>query len=357
MTTLPSLSSSPSSSSSKNKMNLSISTIGPFSPPTGLDTSEMFGNDSAWYTLAAAKQEAHEQRCRSVFLLYDNKPESNPGNVGHIKQWLKKNGLTVYEYYDKPLEYIKKNDKDNRDSLESKILSKISEYYDDNNSEKKRLNEREQDSSKKISGKNNDDNNNGEDGLDEFIELRKKSKERDDKVVNDMKKCAVIVICISQELHSNFTLRRLAIKARDLKNDMEDSAIAPDLLFCCMQGHYTSASQPFRVSGWLFHMIKDSVWYPAWNKAHIGGAGEAIVHAISLMKRKILIPPEEEDQWEKRLKIYKEEHKGEYDSLGTTPKVVSPIMIMQQKKKNRKVSPTKLFEKIGNLEHHKHFYY
>jgi hypothetical protein len=57
------------------------------------------------------------------------------------------------------------------------------------------------------------------------------------------------------------------------------------------------------------------------------------------------------------LKIYKEEHKGEYDSLGTTPKVVSPIMIMQQKKKNRKVSPTKLFEKIGNLEHHKHFYY
>lgn len=345
MTSLPPL--SPSSKGSPKMNSLSVS-IGPFSPPTGLD-SEMFGGDSAWYTLAAAKQEAHEERCRSVFLLYDNKPESNPANVGHLKQWLKKNGLTIYEYYDKPLEYIKKNNnKDKDDSLESKILSKISEYYSDDNVKVK-------DNVKGVETKKLDATT-VDDGLDEFIGLRKLSKERDNQVINDMKKCAVIVICISQELHSNFTLRRLAIKARDLKNEMDNTSVAPDLLFCCMQGNYTSASQPYRVTGWLFHMIKDSVWYPAWNKAHIGGAGEAIVNAIALMKRKILIPPEEEDVWEKRLKIYKEEHKGEYD-VGTSPKVVSPIVIMQQRKKNRKVSPTKLYEKIGDLDHHKHFYY
>ena len=345
MTALPPLSSSPnsknSSSSPKNNTNnnsnsLTLS-ISPFAPPSGLETTSMFGGDSEWYTLAAAKQEAHEERCRSVYLLYDNKPESNPVNVGYLKLWLKKNGLTVYEYYDKPIEYAKKG-KNSDLTLESKVLTNIKE---DGNDEGKTSND--------------NDRNDIDDGLDEFIELRKKSKERDDMVVSDMKKCAVIVICISQELHANFTLRRLAIKARDLKIEL-DASIAPDLLFCCMQGHYTSASQPYRVSGWLFHMIKDSVWYPAWNKAHIGGAGEAIVHAISLMKRKILIPPEEEDEWEKRLKVYVEEHKGEYEHLGTTPKVVSPIMLMQQKKK-KKVSPTKLFEKIGNLDHHKHFYY
>lgn len=347
MTTLPPLSPTSKSQSSpnspKNKLNLSVST-GLYSPPSGLD-SEIFG-DSAWFTIAAAKQEAHEERCRSVFLLYDNKTDSNPANVIQLKQWLKKNGLTVFEYYDKSLEYTKKNDKD--DTLESKI------FY--NNDIKRTIDEDEKQIDKKTL-KDDLDDNDGLDGLDEFIELRKISKQRDVKVINDMKKCAVIVICISQELHSNFTLRRLAIKARDLKNEMDDSSVAPDLLFCCMQGHYTSASQPYRVTGWLFHMIKDSVWYPAWNKAHIGGAGEAIVNAISLMKRKILIPPEEEDEWEKRLKIYKEEHKGEYDSIGATPKVVSPIMIMQQKKKNRKVSPTKLFEKIGVLNPKQHFYY
>ena len=344
MTSLPPLSpSSKGASSANNKVNnLSVS-IGPFSPPTGLD-SELFG-DSAWYTLAAAKQEAHEERCRSVFLLYDNKPESNPVNVGHLKQWLRKNGLVIYEYYDKPIEYMNKNNT-KKDSLESKVLSKISEYYNDGNEKTQKEEEKKTKLDTTV-----------DDGLDEFIGLRKLSKERDNQVINEMKKCAVIVVCISQELHSNFTLRRLAIKARDLKNEMDNTSVAPDLLFCCMQGHYTSASQPYRVTGWLFHMIKDSVWYPAWNKAHIGGAGEAIINAIALMKRKILIPPEEEDVWEKRLKVYKEEHKGEYESLGTSPKVVSPIMIMQQKKKNRKVSPTKLYEQIGNLDHHKHFYY
>jgi len=345
MSTLPPLSTSPNSKSNSPTLNLSV-TIGPFSPfapPNGLDTTSMFGGDSEWYTLAAAKQEAHEERCRSVYLLYDNKPESNPINVGYLKLWLKKNGLTVYEYYDKPIEYTKKGKNDI--TLESKVLNNIKEDYNNNND----------DDDDDDEGNNTFEKNNIDDGLDEFIELRKKSKERDDMVVSDMKKCAVIVICISQELHANFTLRRLAIKARDLKTEL-DATVAPDLLFCCMQGHYTSASQPYRVSGWLFHMIKDSVWYPAWNKAHIGGAGEAIVHAISLMKRKILIPPEEEDEWEKRLKVYVEEHKGEYEHLGTTPKVVSPIMLMQQKKK-KKVSPTKLFEKIGTLDHHKHFYY
>jgi hypothetical protein len=61
----------------------------------------------------------------------------------------------------------------------------------------------------------------------------------------------------------------------------------PEILFTMMQGSYTTQSHPFSIDGWLKWFVKDTLWYPMWNKPYIRGAGEAIPQAIMLKRRQI----------------------------------------------------------------------
>lgn len=169
----------------------------------------------------------------------------------------------------------------------------------------------------------------------------------DSAVIEALEQCATLIVCASRELYKNWSSKALVMKARDMK--VKDPRDGPEILVAMMQGDFTSQSQPDRITGWLAHLIKDSVWYPTWSPVMIDGTFEAILGVLKLKKKQIKVGGIPEGIWDERARTYKLLHK---DDMGPPPKVpVSPIVERYKKMKKKKV-PT-----IGPLDHSKAFFY
>ncbi len=155
----------------------------------------------------------------------------------------------------------------------------------------------------------------------------------DENIINNINKCAVVVCAVSKEFRYNTNCKDVSLLARDLKRN--NPSTGPELLFSMMQGDYTTQSSPFRVDGWLGHLMKDALWYPAWSRVHITGASEAIVAVISLKKKQIVLGEIQDDIWQERAKKYASTHEVFAPPPTNVPK--SPIVLLMDKMKSKKV--------------------
>lgn len=112
-----------------------------------------------------------------------------------------------------------------------------------------------------------------------------------DEVVANIKASTVVVICVAKEYTKNFSCKKISLLARELK--LESPKTAPEMLFVMIDGDYTTDSQPHKVSGWLYHLLKDSLWSPCWSYAHTAGAAEAIMGTVNLRRRVVIVTKEE----------------------------------------------------------------
>lgn len=113
----------------------------------------------------------------------------------------------------------------------------------------------------------------------------------DPDILTQIQQSCVLVICVSKAYSVSFNCKKIALLAKEMI--LKDRRKAPEMLFCMVHGDYTTESHPYRVTGWLWHLLKDSLWSPAWSVAHIYGAADAISGVISLRRRTIYIADRE----------------------------------------------------------------
>jgi hypothetical protein len=77
--------------------------------------------------------------------------------------------------------------------------------------------------------------------------------EIDDRIVQELKNVSVIIFCVSREFRHNWSCKHISDHVKEMNE--ENPIIAPEVLYCFMQGDYTTQSQ-FKVDGWLGHMVK-----------------------------------------------------------------------------------------------------
>ena len=112
-----------------------------------------------------------------------------------------------------------------------------------------------------------------------------------EEVVQQLRASTAFVVCVSRAYTRNLSCKKVSLLAREMK--FADPKTAPESVFVMIDGNYTTESQPYKVSGWLGHLLKDSLWSPAWSHAHAAGAAEAIMGVVNL-KRKVVIVTKEE---------------------------------------------------------------
>lgn len=70
-----------------------------------------------------------------------------------------------------------------------------------------------------------------------------------------IKSSVAVVLCVSKPFKDNRNCKAFAQYASEQARKLND-ANRIELIFVMMQGDYTTQSSPFRVDGWLKHMIK-----------------------------------------------------------------------------------------------------
>jgi len=112
-----------------------------------------------------------------------------------------------------------------------------------------------------------------------------------DEVVEQLRLSTALVVCVSKPYTRNLSCKKISLLSREMK--AANPKTAPETVFVMIDGNYTTESQPYKVSGWLGHLLKDSLWSPAWSHAHAAGAAEAIMGVVNL-KRKVVVVTKEE---------------------------------------------------------------
>lgn len=259
-----------------------------------------------------AKELSPSDKCSNIFIIYDHKGKifclhqlfrslsdinfltaKNNENVLRMRKELKHAGYKIYCYDGEP--------------FKSKTLASSSDA-DDN-----------------ILPKSN--------SIQEISSSTITNSKIDQNIIDGINKCAVVVCAVSKEFRYNHNCKDVALFARDLKRS--NPSTGPELLFSMMQGDYTTQSSPFRVDGWLGHLMKDALWYPAWSRVHIAGASEATVAVISLKKKQIVLGEIQDDIWQERAKKYASTHEVFAPPPTNVPK--SPIVLLMDKIKSKKV--------------------
>lgn len=77
--------------------------------------------------------------------------------------------------------------------------------------------------------------------------------EIDERVVQELKNVSVVIFCVSREFRHNWSCKHISDYVKEMNE--ENPITAPEVLYCFMQGDYTTQSQ-FKVDGWLGHMVK-----------------------------------------------------------------------------------------------------
>lgn len=117
-------------------------------------------------------------------------------------------------------------------------------------------------------------------------------------VKTTMKKCIVIVICVTRGYKVNQACQRVARYALT----REKHSI---VFFCLLQGDYSLSSYPDKVDGWLGHMIKDVVTYPCYSQLQLTQTVAFIEGVVIYRKRCIYVDEKEVDKWAARAQVVK----------------------------------------------------
>lgn len=153
-------------------------------------------------------------------------------------------------------------------------------------------------------------------------------------IITQIKKCCVVVCAISKEYRYNTACKNISLYACEVSR--KEAKNGPEVLFALTQGEYTTQSYPFRIDGWIGHMIKDCVWYPCWSSVQIAGAAEAIAAVILLKKKSFTLDATlDTDIWQDRAAAYKETHVVSSSGSPNIPK--SPIVVLMDKLKKKKM--------------------
>ena len=112
-----------------------------------------------------------------------------------------------------------------------------------------------------------------------------------EELAEKLKSSTVLVTCVSKPYTRSLSCKKVSLLARELK--LANPKTAPEVCFAMIDGNYTTESQPYKVSGWLGFLLKDSLWSPSWTYAHCAGAAEAIMGTVNL-KRKVVVVTKEE---------------------------------------------------------------
>ena len=107
-------------------------------------------------------------------------------------------------------------------------------------------------------------------------------------IIDKISLSSVFVSCVSKEYAANIHCKKLAHEVRRISTDPKLSGYSPTTLFMMMEGDFTTDSLPHNVRNkWVGHMLKDSLWSPGWNHAHLAGASETIMGVINLRRNVI----------------------------------------------------------------------
>jgi len=119
----------------------------------------------------------------------------------------------------------------------------------------------------------------------------KKRGDVDDETAEALRSSTVLIICVSKAYTLNFACKSIALLVRAMQE--RDRKRAPEMSYVMICGDYTTESQPYKVSGWLGHLLKDSLWSPGWTHAHLAGAAEAVGGLVNLKRRIVVLDPDE----------------------------------------------------------------
>lgn len=103
----------------------------------------------------------------------------------------------------------------------------------------------------------------------------------------------MIILGVSREFKNSLTCQKISRFARELHDNM-----GIEVLFVLLQGNYTLNCEPSdRVTGWLLHMLQDTVSYPAWTSSHVTATAAAI-QSVHALRRHVIVVDTTFDKWE-----------------------------------------------------------
>jgi hypothetical protein len=100
----------------------------------------------------------------------------------------------------------------------------------------------------------------------------------------------IFVGCVTRNFMYNLNCKKLTLWCKEMMNFEPRSA--PEMRYVMMHGTFTTDSQPYNCNtGWLGYLMAGSLWSPAWSRAHVGGAGEAIIGNVKLRRSRVKLDP------------------------------------------------------------------
>jgi len=112
-------------------------------------------------------------------------------------------------------------------------------------------------------------------------------------LVDQMTISTVFVACVTRAFTKNLNCKKLTLRMRELQEELGlKKKKSAEMLYVMINGDFTTESQPYNCrSGWLGYLLRDSLWSPAWNHAHIAGAAEAIASTVNLRRNVVRLNP------------------------------------------------------------------
>ena len=111
-----------------------------------------------------------------------------------------------------------------------------------------------------------------------------------DEITEMLHASTLFVGCVTRNYTYNANCKKVTLWCKEMIN--ANPRTAPDMRYLMMHGTFTTESQPYHCrGGWLGYLLRGSLWSPAWSKAHVVGAVEAILGNTKLRRSRVKLDP------------------------------------------------------------------